>query len=357
MNPTDDERWAALRRDDHRMAGGFVYAVRTTGIYCRPGCPSRRPNRDNVCFFDNGAAAERAGFRACKRCTPDRAAPGERQRDRIVAACWIIEDQVPAPSLSELAGRIGMSPHHLQRRFTHIVGLSPHRYGQACRDRRLRDALARYPRVTDAVLAAGYESTGHFYAGRGQDLGMPARQYADGGPGQPIRFALGQTTLGAILVAGTTRGICVIALDDDPQALVRSLQDRFARAELIGDDAVFKSHVARIVGFVETPSALPDLPLDIQGTVFQQRVWQALRALPCGTTASYAEIAAAIGAPRAFRAVAGACAANPLALAIPCHRVVRSDGALSGYRWGIERKRALLEREARAARKDRPDEN
>jgi AraC family transcriptional regulator of adaptative response/methylated-DNA-[protein]-cysteine methyltransferase len=264
----------------------------------------------------------------------------------VEGLCRFIEEAEHVPSLDELAARAGLSRWHLQRTFKRIAGVTPKAYADACRERRLRDALTRGERVTDAIYTAGYNSNARFYERSDAVLGMTASRYRAGGANETIRFAIGQCSLGAILVARSERGVCAISLGDDADVLVRDLQDRFPRAELVGADAQFEQWVARVVGFVEAPCVGLDLPLDVRGTAFQQRVWQALRAIPAGETVSYTELASRIGAPKAVRAVAGACAANALAVAIPCHRVVRNDGALSGYRWGVERKRALIAREA-----------
>ncbi len=261
-------------------------------------------------------------------------------------ACRAIESAATPPSLDELAAQAGLSPWHFHRVFKAETGLTPKAYAAAFRARRLREALdAAGGSVTDAIYDAGFNSSSRYYETAGQVLGMRARDYRAGGAGAVIRFAVGQCALGAILVAQSRLGLCAILLGDDPDRLVRDLQDQFPRAELIGGDAGFERLVARVVGFVEAPAIGLDLPLDVRGTAFQQRVWQALREIPPGATASYAEIAARIGAPKAARAVARACGANSLAVAIPCHRVVRRDGDVSGYRWGVERKRELLRRE------------
>ena len=274
------------------------------------------------------------------------AAPAARV---VEGLCRFIEDAEHVPSLDELATRAGLSRWHLQRTFKRVTGVTPKAYADACRERRLREALAGGARVTDAIYAAGYNSNARFYERSDAVLGMTASRYRAGGAQETIRFAIGQCSLGAILVARSDRGVCAISLGDDADALVRALQDRFPNAHLVGGDREFERWVAVVVGFVEAPRIGLDLPLDVRGTAFQQRVWQALRAIPAGETVSYAELAARIGAPKAVRAVAGACAANALAVAIPCHRVVRNDGALAGYRWGVERKRALLAREAKPA--------
>ncbi|MDC0661044.1 bifunctional DNA-binding transcriptional regulator/O6-methylguanine-DNA methyltransferase Ada [Marinobacter sp. SS21] len=348
-----DPRWGQVLARDGRADGQFFYGVKTTGVYCRPSCPSRRANPDNVEFFDDALAAQRAGYRACRRCRPEAlTGPGER----IAELCRYIESAETAPSLQELAERAGLSRYHLQRLFKAQTGLSPAAYARGHRARRLQDALRQSDSVTAAAYDAGYESSSRFYADSSQWLGMTPSRFRQGGHQATIRFVVGQCALGAILVASSERGVCAISLGDEPESLVTQLQDRFANAELVGGDAEFERLVARVVGLVESPGLGLELPLDIRGTAFQQRVWQALQAIPAGTTASYSEIAERIGQPSAVRAVAGACAANTLAVAIPCHRVVRSDGSLSGYRWGIERKRALLKRERERERdQDRKD--
>lgn len=343
-----DPRWAQVVARDARADGSFFYSVRTTGVYCRPSCAARPPRPENVAFHASAADAERAGFRPCKRCRPDQAPRAERQAAIIAGLCRFIEGADQAPTLDELAAHAGLSAHHLHRLFKSITGLTPKGYAAAHRAQRVRQRLARSETVTAAIFDAGYNSNGRFYAESDRVLGMTPTRYRAGGVDTEIRFAIGACSLGAILVARSDRGVCAIALGDDPDTLARDLQDRFPNARLIGGDAAFERLVAQVVGYVEAPALGLDLPLDVRGTAFQRRVWQALRELPVGTTASYAAVAARIGAPTAARAVAQACAANPLAVAIPCHRVVRTDGALSGYRWGVERKRALLAREAAA---------
>ncbi len=345
---SDDARWVAVSRRDKAADGAFFYSVRTTGVYCRPSCAARLPRRENVAFHENREAAERAGFRPCKRCRPDEA-PGTQQAEAVARACRLIESSDEPPTLEQLAEVAGLSPYHFHRVFKAATGLTPRAYAAAHRNRKVRDELPRSASVTEAIYGAGFGSNGRFYANAGEVLGMAPQAFRSGGRGTTIRFAVGQCSLGAILVAATAKGLCAILMDDEPDALVRDLQDRFPQAELVGGDADFERWVAQVVGFVEAPQLGLDLPLDVRGTAFQQRVWQALREIPPGSTASYAEIAERIGQPQAVRAVAQACAANALAVAIPCHRVVRRDGGLSGYRWGVERKRTLLEREGAAA--------
>ena len=349
----DAERWAALTARDPSADGRFVYAVQSTGVYCRPSCRSRAARPENVTFHATCAAAEAAGFRACKRCRPDAPALAARQTEAVARACRRIAAAGTTPSLEALAQDAGLSPFHFHRVFKAITGITPKAYAEACRAKSVAACLREAGSVTEALYEAGYGGPSRFYANAQQRLGMAPTVYRKGGLGAEIRFAVGECALGAILVAATREGICAILLGDDPDALARDLQDRFPRAAFSGGDAAFEGWVADIVGFVEAPGQGLDLPLDIRGTAFQQRVWTALRAIPVGTTATYAEVARAIGAPAAVRAVARACAANSLAVAIPCHRVVRSDGSLSGYRWGVERKRDLLTREASAREKPR----
>jgi len=344
-----DPRWESVRNRDADADGSFVYAVKTTGVYCRPSCPSRTAKPANIIFYNSPSEAETAGFRACRRCNPDGRSPAEVNAELIAAACRLIEASTHMPKLEDLAARVGMSPYHFHRQFKAITGLTPRAWGAAHRMRKLRGELSNHDRsVTDAILDAGFNSSSRFYGQSSQALGMTPTAFRSGGRNAVIRFAVGQCSLGAILVAQSDRGVCAISLDDDPDKLVRDLQDHFPNADLVGGDADFEALVARVVGFVETPQTGLDLPLDIRGTAFQERVWQALRQVPAGQTVSYAEVARRIGNPGAVRAVARACGANAIAVAIPCHRVVRTDGALSGYRWGVDRKRALLEREAKA---------
>jgi AraC family transcriptional regulator of adaptative response/methylated-DNA-[protein]-cysteine methyltransferase len=335
-----------MRARDPAADGQFVYAVRTTGVYCRPSCPSRPAKPENVEFYATAAQAQRAGYRPCKRCKPDGTSPAAGQANLIAELCRLIEAADPPLSLPALARRAGLSPWHLHRLFKSVTGLTPRAWAAARRAGRVRDQLANGASVTEAIYAAGYGSSGRFYEQANDVLGMRPGDYRAGGANATIRFALGTCALGTILVAASARGVCAILLGDDPEALIRDLEARFARAELVGGDAAFERWVAQVVGFVEAPARGLDLPLDLRGTAFQQRVWQALREIAPGETATYTEVAQRIGAPKAVRAVAAACAANPLAVAIPCHRVVRTDGGLAGYRWGIERKQALLERES-----------
>lgn len=341
---TPDAQWASVVARDPGADGAFVYAVTTTGVYCRPSCSARLPKRGNVRFFATGLDARAAGFRACKRCRPD-APVADANITRITKACRMIEESEEEPDLQSLARAAGLSPHHFHRVFKSVTGVTPKAYATAERQKRMRGHLFEATSVTSAIVDAGYNSSGRFYEASTDMLGMTPRTFSKGGANVAIKFAVGACSLGAILVAASAKGICAILLGDAPEGLVHDLQDRFPKANLIGGDKAFEKLVAKVVGFVEAPRIGLDLPLDIRGTAFQHRVWEALRKIPVGATASYSDIAKRIGDPRAVRAVATACAANAIAVAIPCHRVVRTDGALSGYRWGVERKRALLAKE------------
>lgn len=342
----DAERWASLLAKDKTADGAFYYAVATTGVYCRPSCAARRPNRENVTFYDTCAEAEAAGYRPCKRCKPNELTLAAQNAAKVAEACRLISQADESLKLDSLASAVGLSAFHFHRLFKSIVGVTPKAYALATRQQRVRESLGKSTSVTEAIYDAGFNSNGRFYATASEVLGMTPTNYRAGGVNTEIKFAVAQCSLGAILVAASDKGVCAILLGDDPAELVRDVQDRFPKACLIGGDDEFEKLVAQVVGFVETPHAEWELPLDIRGTAFQHRVWQTLRAIPPGETVSYAELARRMGEPKAVRAVAGACAANHLAVAIPCHRVVRTDGSLSGYRWGVERKRVLLEREA-----------
>jgi AraC family transcriptional regulator, regulatory protein of adaptative response / methylated-DNA-[protein]-cysteine methyltransferase len=343
-----DPRWAAVADRDAEADGRFFYSVRTTGVYCRPSCPSRRARPENIAFYATAADAERAGFRACRRCKPDQLSMAAANSAKVAELCRYIETADQAPTLEQLARRSGISPFHLHRLFKAVTGLTPKAYASAHRAKRLQQELRRGGTITNAIYDAGYGSSGRFYEEAGQLLGMTPTRYRSGGADTEILFAVGQCSLGSILVARSARGLCSIMMGDDPEALTRELHDRFPRARLVGGDAQFEQWVAQVIGLVEHPRLGLDLPLDVQGTAFQRRVWQALRKIPVGRTVSYSDIARRIGAPKSVRAVAQAIAANKLAVAIPCHRVVHRDGTLSGYRWGVERKQALLDREAKA---------
>lgn len=350
-NPTDvtqDPRWARIVARDQSADGAFWYSVATTGVYCRPSCPSRRANPKNVRLHDSAAAAAAAGFRPCRRCNPGGLSIAAANAAIVTKACRLIDEAAEPLSLAQLAAAVELSPHHFHRLFKQATGVTPKAYAAAGRSARLRAGLATAATVTEAFHEAGYGSNGRFYEAANGVLGMSPTRYRAGGTNEVLHFAVGQCSLGAILVASSTKGVAAILLGDDPEALLRELQDRFPKAQLRGGDATYERLVARVVGLVEAPARGLDLPLDVRGTAFQQRVWQALREIPPGETATYSGIAEKIGAPRAVRAVAGACAANAIAVAIPCHRVVRQDGDLSGYRWGIARKRELIARETQA---------
>jgi len=344
---TPEQRWAAVQARDAAADGHFVYAVKTTGVYCRPSASARLPRRENVEFFADEAAAQAAGYRASKRAAGDQTSLAIQRAALVAQACRLIETAPLPPSLDALVTVAGMSSFHFHRVFKAATGLTPKAYVNAHRATRLRDELnAADGTITTAIYEAGFGSNSRFYETSTALLGMRPRQYREGGLDAQIRFAVGQCSLGAILVAQSQRGICAILIDDDPDMLVRHLQDQFPKAQLIGCDRDFEQLVAQVVGFIEAPALGLQLPLDVRGTAFQERVWQALRDIPPGMTVSYAELAERIGAPTAARAVARACAANCIAVAIPCHRVVRRDGDISGYRWGVERKRELLRRES-----------
>ncbi|MGC4192364.1 MAG: bifunctional DNA-binding transcriptional regulator/O6-methylguanine-DNA methyltransferase Ada [Thermomicrobiales bacterium] len=343
---TDADRWQAVLDRDPQADGAFFICVRTTGIYCRPTCPARRPNRENVSFTTTREEARRTGFRPCKRCKPDdEASFPQRQAEMIARACGRLETSEERLTLAVLAAESGMSPFHFHRVFKQVTGLTPKAYADAHRTERVRDRMTAAGSVTAAIYDAGYASNGRFYETSAQTFGMTPTRYRAGGAGTVIRAAVAPCSLGYVLVGATETGLCSVMLGDDPDRLQRLLHDRFPHAEFAGEDAAFADLVATVVAQIEEPARSIDLPLDIRGTAFQQRVWQALRKIPAGQTATYSEIAAAIGEPKASRAVAQACANNRIAVVIPCHRVIGKDGSLTGYAWGTERKRTLLDRE------------
>ncbi len=348
----DPSRWNAVLERRGSLDETFVYAVKTTGVFCRPSCSSRKPRPDNVEFFDTPEAARRAGYRACKRCSPEAQEPMSPRVRAVTALCRYIDRSAAPPKVTELAREVGWSVSHLSRVFREVTGISPKRYIAGCRAERVRAGLVAArragdtePSITRAMLFAGYSSNGRFYEDAPDQLGMTPTTYREGGAGEVIRFAIGNTSLGEALVACTPKGVCAVLLGDDADQLIRLLEERFPRARLVPGDADLDERVGRVLDLVERPAAVPDLPLDLRGTAFQRRVWDALRRIPSGSITTYTDLARSIGAPTAARAVATACAANAIAIAVPCHRVVRKDGSLSGYRWGVERKRALLERE------------
>jgi AraC family transcriptional regulator, regulatory protein of adaptative response / methylated-DNA-[protein]-cysteine methyltransferase len=343
----NDPRWAQVVARDRSADGQFWYSVATTGIYCRPSCPSRAANPKNVQLHDTLEDAKATGFRPCKRCNPDGLSVDAENAALVAKACRLIENSEEVPSLNDLASAVERSPSHFHRLFKAATGLTPKDYADAHRATRVREGLMTSNSVTEAIYDAGFNSSGRFYEKSTDMLGMTPTQYRSGGVNEEIRFAVGECSLGTLLVASSKKGIAAILLGGHPDKLVRELQDRFPKARLIGADLEYEALVARVVGFIEAPGQGLDLPLDIRGTAFQQRVWRALQDIPVGRTVSYAEVARRIGSPKAVRAVAGACAANNMAVVIPCHRVVRNDGSLSGYAWGVERKRALIAKEAR----------
>lgn len=342
---TSDPRWEAVMTRDSSANGSFVYAVKTTGVFCLPSCPSRRPKIENTLFFATNEEAMQAGFRSCQRCKPDHLPLDVKQQNLVADLCRFIRDAEQAPSLADLSERAGLSSYYLHRLFKQVTGVTPKAYAKANRIERVRNSLIKSKNVSDAIYDAGYQSNSRFYAEANQSLGMQPKKYSAGGKDTEIYFALGECSLGSVLVAQSERGICAIALGEDPDLLLQELQTQFSQAKLIGGDVNYENTVAQVIGFIEHPRATFDLPLDIRGTLFQQKVWQALQKIAPGQTLSYSELAALIGSPKASRAVASACAANVLAVAIPCHRIVRSNGDISGYRWGVERKRALLDYE------------
>lgn len=342
----NDPRWAQVRARDATADGRFFYSVETTGVYCRPSCAARPARPENVRFHETSADAERAGFRACKRCRPAHGEGGDRGPARIAAMCRLIDESESVPTLAVLAAHVGLSAFHAHRLFKAGTGLTPRGYAKARRRTRVVSEIVTAPTVTQAIYDAGYGSSGRFYEEANALLGMTPSELRAGGEALPVRFAVGECSLGSILVASTGRGVCAVLLGDDPEALIRDLEQRFPRAELIGADAGFETHAATVIAVVErSADGHAKLPLDIRGTAFQQRVWQALTTIPRGKTITYSELARMVGSPKAIRAVARACAANALAVVVPCHRVVRRGGDLAGYRWGVDRKRALLQRE------------
>ena len=338
----EDSAWAAFERRDRNWDGRVIGAVRTTRIYCKPSCPARRPKREHVEFFLDAADAEAAGYRACLRCKPDEVG---RDREAVAAALRLIEQAEEAPGLAELAAAVGYAPHHFQRLFTRDVGVSPAAYARALRAERAKNALQETETVTEAIYDAGYSGPSRFYADAGQRLGMTPSAWRDGGRGVTIRYVVTDSPLGPLLVAATDKGICRLTFDEDEVALQR----RFPNATIVRDDGSIASWVEGAMTAITQPAQAPELPLDVRGTAFQEAVWRELRRIPLGETRSYADIAAAVGQPQAVRAVGTANGSNPIAVLVPCHRVVRSDGSLGGYAGGLDRKRKLLEAEGAAA--------
>jgi AraC family transcriptional regulator of adaptative response/methylated-DNA-[protein]-cysteine methyltransferase len=341
LTSADQEAWAAFERRDRSWDGRVIGAVKTTGIYCRPSCPAKRPNRENVQFFATGEEARAAGYRPCLRCKPDEVG---RDREAVTKAMKLIEAAAEALTLDQLAAAVGYAPHHFQRLFKRDTGLSPAEYARALRAKRAEGALKMNERVTDAIYDAGYCAPSRFYADAKERLGMAPSAWRDGGRGETIRWATVASPLGPLLIATTNKGICRLTFDDSVGALRR----RFPNAELVKDDGSMGELIQRVLEAIDNPATAPDLPIDVAGTAFQEAVWRELRKIPPGETRSYAEIAAAIGQPKAVRAVGTANGDNHVAVLIPCHRVIRSDGSLGGYAGGLDRKRKLLEAEAKA---------
>lgn len=346
--PQSERRWQAVLARDTKADGRFVFAVNTTGIYCRPSCRVRHARRENVQFFDSPDAAEAAGFRPCKRCQPDRIHPDQQRAQRIVEACRILAASETPLTLNAIASQVAMSPWHFHRLFKSVTGLTPKAWQQALRAGRVRSALHGGETVTRAMLDAGFQTGSSFYHQADTALGMTAQQYRRGAPDLTVDYTVAPCVLGLCLVARSARGICAVLLGEDENRLRDELAQLFPHATRLDADAAFNQQVAQVIGCIDHPQLACELPLDIRGTAFQQRVWQALRAIPPGETLSYQALAQRLGQPGASRAVASACAANRLALVIPCHRVVRSSGALAGYRWGTERKAMLLVRESKS---------
>ena len=345
----ESEYWEAVCRRDAGYDGVFVYAVNSTGIYCRPTCPARRPRRGHVQFFGSPDEAERAGYRACRRCQPEKKTPDEPNLSLVQRIChYLAEPRDQLPTLDALAREFNLSPYHLQRTFKRIVGVTPRQYAEAQRLERFKAGLKEGESVTDALYGAGYASNSSAYTQAAQQFGMSPTAYKRGGA-TDITYAVAESPLGWLLVAGTAKGLCAVRLGNSPAALEAELASEFPAATLARDDAGVGAPLTALMGYLCGAAPHLDLPLDVRATAFQQQVWRALQAIPAGSTRSYSQVAATIGRPTAARAVARACASNPVALVIPCHRVIREDGGLGGYRWGLERKERLLAQEASTA--------
>ena len=343
----DTARWNAVASHNRDADGLFVYAVHSTGVYCRPSCPSRRPRRDRVSFYETTADARQAGFRACRRCHPDATDTADPWVDKIRRACVYLANVDGHPSLATLAARLGGSPYHLQRNFKRIVGVTPREYADAIRLRKVKRRLREGEDVTGAMFDAGYGSSSRFYERAAPKLGMSPSTYRRGGAGMNIQYAIVDSPLGRLLVASTSRGVCAVAMGSSDAELERALAREYPAATIAIDKGALSAWTTAVLAHISGRQPRLDLPLDVQATAFQWQVWQTLAAIPYGETRTYGQVAAAIGRPRAVRAVARACATNPVALAIPCHRVVSADGSTGGYRWGAGRKKTLLQREQR----------
>lgn len=343
--PISSEEMVAIVSRDSSRDGDFYYGVVTTKIFCSPSCPSKSPKIENVVKFEDCESAKSAGFRACKRCKPEGMSIDVEQKKAVARICQIIESSEDEMSLEELAKQAGYSSFYFHKMFKRITGITPKAYSSACKKDRVQNKLSNKNSVTETIYASGFNSNGRFYEKSNEMLGMTPTSYKNKGKGTTIKFAIGECIFGPVLVAATEAGICAIYLDDDPNVLSKMLQDKFPNAEIIGADREFEVWVAKVIGFIESKEEFLDLPLDIQGSIFQKTVWQALCKIPVGETVTYTDIAERIGKPKSVRAVANAIGSNNHAIAIPCHRVVRRDGSLSGYRWGVDRKEALLRHE------------
>ncbi|WP_241609270.1 bifunctional DNA-binding transcriptional regulator/O6-methylguanine-DNA methyltransferase Ada [Rosenbergiella australiborealis] len=345
MFKTENERWQAVLERNSAADSFFVYAVKTTGIYAVPSSASKPPKRENVIFFETAEAAELAGFRANLHNAGNKSNTEHRWAEIITEVCRLLENSEPIPRVGTIAKQVGFTPSYFHRVFKSVTGVTPNAYIKALKNRKFIENIVKDNSITNAIYSAGFTSNSRFYETSNARLGMKSQDYRQGGKGQEIYFAVGECFMGSILVAQTLKGICAILIGDDPSKLVNEVQDQFPNAELIGANSNFEKTIAQVIGFIEKPNSNFTLPLDIQGTAFQERVWQALREVPPGKTVSYSDLAEKIGSPKSARAVARACASNRIAVAIPCHRVIRSDGSLSGYRWGVERKKQLLDLE------------
>ena len=343
---TDEDRFDAIAARNSAADGAFYYGVLSTGVFCKPSCPSKHAKRENMRLFDTLEAADKSGLRPCKRCKPTGLDKEQEHAALVKKACDIIDGFETPPTLNALADKMGMSPHHFHRIFKSVTGLTPKGYADARRAENIRCNLSQETSVTDAIYDAGFGSSARFYEKADDMLGMSAKARKRRGKGEHIQYSFGECSLGTVVVAITPKGICAILIADTQEAALRELREQFANASLTAGNDDFGQSVESVIALIDGNSPVTELPLDIIGTIFQERVWQALREIPYGETRTYSEIADAIGSPKSVRAVANACGSNKLAVAVPCHRVVRKGGDLSGYRWGVERKKSLLDKEA-----------